>query len=106
MIDSDQVHLWAYKNFIFQGYATPVHEFATMVDENVFADPNVFAEVCVEGWQHPQRRVHWHANKLSEQVPNLLRCAVPGIDFRNQFLSFGNEVRDLAVFRIVERDDL
>jgi hypothetical protein len=66
MINSDQVDLWAYENFVFYGYAAPIHEFETMINEDVFPDPNVLAEVRVEGWEHPERRIHWHAGKSRE----------------------------------------
>src|SRR5205085_2342989 len=77
-----------------------------MVDENVLADADVLAEIRVEGRQHPERRVHRRARQSSEEIPYLLRRAIPGVDLRDDLLRFGDELGDLPVFRIVERDDL
>lgn len=105
MIDRNQVDLGANQNFVLQSDTAPVHEFATVVDEDVFPYSNILAEVGVERRQHPEGRVNGHAGEPGEKVSDLFRRPIASVDLRDQLLSFRDQGRDPAVLGIVDRND-
>lgn len=106
MVFGDEADLRADEHVVAQGDAAPVHKGAGVVDEYVFADTDIGAEVCIKG--RPQREVILDLlpRQLGKQLPYLFFAQDLRIELLRQPLCFADDRFYFVIFGIVAGDGL
>lgn len=106
MVFGDEADLRADEHVVAQGDAAPVHKGAGVVDEYVFSDADICAEVCIKG--RPQREVVFDLlpRQLGKQPPYLFFAQDLRIELLRQHFRLVNDRLYLVIFGIVAGDGL
>ena len=80
VVQGSQHHIVADEGAVLDENAPLILELAAHVDEDLFADVDVLAAVRVKGREQPKALIHRLADELGEELPQLLRRVVAGVD--------------------------